>query len=165
MFLEEQLGPLAQLARALPWHGRGQGFKSLMVHHFFMKTTLHHFAYSITPDSLELFLKLLEKMGCSLDYREGDSRWCMIKQGSVKAFIQVTEVHDCPVVDSNKKINTHLAFLSDNPKDDVLEVKSWAKNNNIKFRSGSWSDKELWFDLPDIFLNFVVEIMDRSVVE
>ena len=25
-------GPLAQLARALPWHGRGQGFKSLMVH-------------------------------------------------------------------------------------------------------------------------------------
>ena len=27
-------GPLAQLARALPWHGRGQGFESLKVHHF-----------------------------------------------------------------------------------------------------------------------------------
>lgn len=26
------LGPLAQLARVLPWHGRGQGFESLMVH-------------------------------------------------------------------------------------------------------------------------------------
>jgi hypothetical protein len=25
-------GPLAQLARVLPWHGRGQGFESLMVH-------------------------------------------------------------------------------------------------------------------------------------
>lgn len=34
MFLAEHfiLGPLAQLARVLPWHGRGQGFKSLMVH-------------------------------------------------------------------------------------------------------------------------------------
>ena len=25
-------GPLAQLARAPPWHGGGQGFESLMVH-------------------------------------------------------------------------------------------------------------------------------------
>ena len=28
----KDFGPLAQLARALPWHGRGRGFKSLKVH-------------------------------------------------------------------------------------------------------------------------------------
>ena len=27
-------GLVAQLARALPWHGRGQGFESPQVHHF-----------------------------------------------------------------------------------------------------------------------------------
>ena len=33
-------GPLAQLARALPWHGRGQGFKSLMVHQTYIKISV-----------------------------------------------------------------------------------------------------------------------------
>ena len=32
IFICKIYGPLAQLARALPWHGRGQGFKSLTVH-------------------------------------------------------------------------------------------------------------------------------------
>ncbi len=28
-----KFGAVAQLARALPWHGRGQGFKSPQLHH------------------------------------------------------------------------------------------------------------------------------------
>ncbi len=30
-------GALAQLASALPWHGRGQGFESLMLHQYRFK--------------------------------------------------------------------------------------------------------------------------------
>jgi hypothetical protein len=30
---------------------------------------------------------------------------------------------------------------------------------------GGWSEKELWFDLPDVFTNFVIEIMHTSIVE
>mgnify|MGYP007002348491 FL=1 len=45
-------GPLAQLARALPWHGRGQGFKSLMVHN-------PHFCSTWNKDTLKLILLFL----------------------------------------------------------------------------------------------------------
>ncbi len=33
VIITETYGALAQLASALPWHGRGQGFESLMLHH------------------------------------------------------------------------------------------------------------------------------------
>ena len=36
------------------------------------KTTLHHFAYNITLDNLELVIELFEKMGCELSYPSGE---------------------------------------------------------------------------------------------
>lgn len=130
-----------------------------------MKTTLHHFAHNITPNHLELVLELLEKMGCSLSYREGHARWCMIEQKPIPIDIQMIEVEDTPISNIDKKRNVHIAFLSDNPKEDISELKEWAKNKKIKFIDGGWSEKELWFDLPDVFVNFVIEIMHTSVVK
>lgn len=130
-----------------------------------MKTTLHHFAHTITPQNLELVLELFEKMGCSLAYREGNARWCMVAQKPIPIDIQIIEVQDKPISDIDKKINVHIAFLSDHPKDDILELEKWAKEKGIKFRHGGWSEKELWFDLPDVFVNFVIEIMHTSIVE
>ena len=43
-------GALAQLASALPWHGRGQGFESLMLHQIFM--TDHEFSNGDVEPSL-----------------------------------------------------------------------------------------------------------------
>ena len=130
-----------------------------------MKARLHHFAYNITPNNLELVLELLEKMGCSLSYRGGNKRWCMIEQKPIPIDIQIIEIQDAPISDIDKKINTHIAFLSYNPKEDILELEKWAQNKGTSFANGGWSEKELWFDLPDIFVNFVVEIMHTSIVE
>lgn len=38
-------GALAQLASALPWHGRGQGFESLMLHHVINSPCGYFFVY------------------------------------------------------------------------------------------------------------------------
>ena len=127
--------------------------------------TLHHFAYNITPNNLEFILELLDKMGCSLAYREGEARWCMIEQKPISINIQIIETQDSPVSDIEKKVNTHIAFLSENPREDILKLEKWADDKGIGFRYGSWSERELWFDLPDIFVNFVIEIMHTSIVE
>jgi len=129
-----------------------------------MTPTLHHFAYSITPNNLELVLELLEKLGCTLSYREKDARWCMVEQKPIPIDIQLIETKDKPIATENKT-NTHIAFLSDSPRDEIKQIEQWTKDKNIKFKQGSWSDKELWFDLPDIFTNFVVEIMHTSTIK
>ena len=128
-----------------------------------MKPKLHHFAYNILPNTLENVLELFEKLGCSLDYREEGARWCMINQKPIPINIQIIETNDNPVP-IEKKINTHIAFLSDTPKEDIEEIKKWAEGKGIEFRQGGWSDKELWFDFPKVFINFVVEIMHTSIV-
>lgn len=66
-------------------------------------------------------------------------------------------------IPTKKKVNTHIAFLSDKPKGDLEKIDKWAKINNVRINQGKWSNKELWFDLPDIFINFVIEIMDKRV--
>jgi len=129
-----------------------------------MDVKLHHFAYNVTPNSLELVLELLKKLGCTLTYRKKNARWCMIKQKPIPIDIQIIETKDQPISIENKT-NSHIAFLSYTPKEDIKTIKKWSKDKNIKFRQGGWSDKELWFDLPDLFINFVIEIMHTSIVE
>ncbi|MBT5023525.1 hypothetical protein HOK51_06950 [Candidatus Woesearchaeota archaeon] len=129
-----------------------------------MNLKLHHFAYNIRPDKLELVLELLEKIGCKLSYREENARWCMIQQNSIPVSIQIIETNDKPI-SIDQKTNTHIAFLSNMPKEDIEQIKNWSKNKNVNFRQGEWSDKELWFDLPDVFINFVIEIMHTSIAE
>ena len=125
-----------------------------------MKAKLHHFAYNIKPNKLAIVIELFEKLGCNLSYREGQSRWCMIEQKPLLIDIQIIETKD-KVVPIETKINTHIGFISNNPTKDIKEIASWAEDKKIKFKQGSWSEKELWFDLPDIFTNFVIEIMEK----
>jgi len=87
----------------------------------------------------------------------------MVKQKPISLTIQIIETKDRPI-SIKQKVNTHIAFLSNTPKKDIEEIKRWAGNKNIKFRHGGWSDKELWFDLPGLFTNFVIEIMHTSIV-
>lgn len=129
-----------------------------------MDTKLHHFAYNIRPNTLELVLSVFEILGCELRYRKGEERWCMVGQRTVSTSIQIIEIDD-ESIDIKKKFNTHIGFLSDDQKDDIEKIKKWAEGQNLKFIQGGWSDKELWFDLPDLFINFVIEIMHTSVVE
>ena len=129
-----------------------------------MTVKLHHVSYNIAPNSLESVLELLKKLGCSLTHREKNARWCMIQQTPNPINIQIIETKDQPIP-IEKKTNTHIAFLSDTPKEDIKKIKQWSKENNINFRQGGWSDKELWFDLPNVFINFVIEIMHTSIAE
>ena len=129
-----------------------------------INTTLHHFAYNIKPNKLELVLELFEMLWCRLAYREWEKRWCMIEQKPIPIDIQIIEMN-YDIIPIERKNNTHIAFLSKFPKEDIEKIKKWSENKNLKFQHWDWSDKELWFDLPEIFINFVVEIMHTSIVE
>lgn len=129
-----------------------------------MQPKTHHFAYSIAPGSMEFVLEVFQKLGYELDYREGEARWCLLGSDDSDSLIQLIESDDARNNIVNK-MNTHIGFVSDDPARDVAKVESFVNSGGRDFQSGQWSPQELWFDLPGVFNNFVVEIMDKSVLD
>jgi hypothetical protein len=129
------------------------------------KIKLHHFAYNIKPNTLELVVEMFKFFDCEISYREWNKRWCMIEQKPIWIDIQIIETEFNEIKDIDKKIWSHIAFLSDSPEKQVNLIEKWCLKKWLTFRKWSWNDKEFWFDIPEIFSNFVIEIMDFSVVE
>ena len=126
---------------------------------------LHHCAQNITKDSLEDVIDMFKIFDCTVNYRpDNGHKWAMVSQKELRFSIQIVEVNNDSVSDIEIKKQTHIAFISDNPQKLIDKVGNWAKDKDIKFKQGGWSSKELYFDLPDIFVNFVVEVMHSSIV-
>ncbi|GEM_PF-754385 len=124
---------------------------------------LHHFALKIRPGSLEKAIEFFEEMGMKLSYREGDVRWALVEFVSKKIEIQLIEVEE-KTLKIEEKLATHVAFLTKNPQVEIKELEKWSKQSDVKLEFGGWGKEMLWFDAPDIFVNFVVEVMGYSVV-
>jgi hypothetical protein len=125
---------------------------------------LHHSAYRIVPESFEKVIEIFGLLGCRITFRDGDARWAMIGQDGVSFDIQLIEMDEAPI-QSTTRISSHIAFISHNPKEIIDKIEKWASKSDVKFVRGSWNEQMLWFDLPELFVDFVVEVMNRSVVE
>ncbi len=127
---------------------------------------LHHYAQNVYKGTLEDVLEMYTLFNCGVVYRPNNGyKWAMVAQSQLQFAIQIVEVDDLPISDIELKRKVHIAFISDNPQEIIDKVESWANSKNIKFRQGGWSDKERFFDLPDLFVNFVVEVMHTSIEE
>ena len=125
---------------------------------------LHHCAKRITPNSLKFVMELFYELGCRESYWEDGARWAMIEQKGYDSVIQFIETNQTPQTTEEKR-NSHIAFLSNDPEKDVTLIRKWIRKQNIEINVGKWSDKELYFDCPEIFIDFVIEIMHNSIVE
>jgi hypothetical protein len=127
-----------------------------------VKLTPHHFSVRIQPGQIQPAWFLFALLGFSASYRPPEGGWFMV---AFKFFeIQVIE-SDLDPDPLERRLKNHIAFLSSDPKRAVEQVASWAKRNDLKFDHGKWSDQELWFDLPDVFASFAMEIMHPDVLE
>jgi hypothetical protein len=126
---------------------------------------LHHYCQNITQGHLDNVIEMYQLLNFKVVYIPPNKDWIMVGQDQLRFAIQITQVDDAPISNIEVKKRTHIAFLSDNPQETINIIGNWAKGKNIKFRQGGWSDKERYFDLPDIFVNFVVEVMHTSIEE
>ena len=127
---------------------------------------LHHYAQNITPGTLEAVIEMYRLLGAEVVYRPNTANnWAMVGQPNLNFSIQIIEVKTAAIADIAVKRNVHLAFLSDAPQCVVGQIEAWAATKKIEFRKGGRSDKELYFDLPEIFVDFVIEVMDSSIAE
>ena len=125
---------------------------------------LHHYCQNIVQGHLGDVVEMYRLLGLGIVYDPGkDSGWIMVGQPELRFAIQIAEVADMPISDIDTKKQTHVAFISDDPRKVIEKIETWAKGKGFKFREGGWSEIERYFDLPDIFVNFVVEVMHSSI--
>lgn len=79
-------------------------------------------------------------------------------------IVQFIETDQKPQTTDEKR-NSHIAFLSDDPLADIAALKMWIEGRGKQCMQGSWSDWEHYLDCPEVFIDFVVEVMHRSIVE
>lgn len=129
------------------------------------KSRLHHYCQNIKRGYLNEVVEMYKLLGFDVVYTPPEGDWIMVGQPDLHFSIQIAQVDDIPEKDLDIKKRTHIAFISDNPQEILNKIKKWAEINNIKYREGGWSDIERYFDLPDIFINFVAEVMHTSIEE
>lgn len=123
---------------------------------------LHHSAYKIVIGYSQLIQEFCEHMGAQLVW-EGHDQGREISMAFDNGYrIQFSEINELPDISNNKQ-EAHLAFLSTQPQDDILVIKKWFSDRNIKTRLGKWSDREHWIDCPDIFNDFVIEVFNTKI--
>lgn len=128
---------------------------------------LHHYCQNITKGNLDNVVEMYKLLGFDIVYTPPPSKWpwIMVGQPQLRFAIQISEVDDKPVENLDEKRKTHIALISDDPKSVIEKVGMWAKEKGLAFREGGWSDIERYFDLPDVFVSFVVEVMHISIEE
>ncbi|MFT4326522.1 MAG: hypothetical protein ACMXYK_03410 [Candidatus Woesearchaeota archaeon] len=120
---------------------------------------LHHSAYTIKKgyaDLLEDFCVFLGAKKIWEGFDQGKEIAMQFEEGFTLQFSEITAF---TAVTKNKQ-ETHIAFSSTNPQTDLETIQKWFSDQNIITKTGSWSESELWIDCPEVFSNFVIEILD-----
>lgn len=105
--------------------------------------------------------KFCEFLGAKLIWEGQDQGREIAMQFDNNFCIQFSEINEKPILSSNKQ-ETHLAFSSKNPKEDISKIENWFKENKIETKIESWSETEFWIDCPSVFINFVIEILNTD---
>lgn len=117
---------------------------------------LNHVANRITTGHLDLMLELFtEELEFVLLRRISTDIW--LRQGDSNVDIQFCET-DAPPVGRDKH-NSHISFLSQTPEEELKKIASWFKQRGKKTKIGSWSEREFWLDVPEVFVDFTLESM------
>lgn len=132
-----------------------------------MDPRLHHYCQNIAKDQLQNAVEMYKLLGLDVVYTPPSSKfpWIMVAQKPLNFAIQITEVNDAPIQNLDEKRKIHIAFISDNPRAVIEKVKRRAETKKLAFREGGWSEIERYFDLPEVFIDFVVEVMHTSIEE
>jgi hypothetical protein len=123
---------------------------------------LNHVANRVTHGNLELMLECFtEQLGFVLLRRIPTDIW--LRQGSSNVDIQICET-DAPPIGGDRH-NSHISFLSDNPKAELEKLAAWFEKRGKATKIGSWSAKEFYLDVPDVFVDFAIESMTPDMAD
>jgi len=123
-------------------------------------------------DDFDMVVSLFtEKLGFILLRRKGSVVW--MRQGEIPVDIQLcasdtkpeTKGIDIDVLRRKDhreicdKTRSQIAFLSEHPEEELRKLATEIENKGYKTIVLGFSDKEFFLDIPDVFIDFVIEAM------
>jgi hypothetical protein len=98
---------------------------------------------------------LTERLGFVPLRRTERSAW--FRQPGTNVDLQLSR-SDTAHRDPDKR-RSQVSFLSETPRADLDDLAAWARARGLEASVGSYSDREFYLDLPEAFVDFVIEAM------
>lgn len=117
------------------------------------------------PDAVALFVEhrgfeeILHMDGAMAD---GDFTMSVLRSPGANVDVQLTGMP--PISPQGLKHLSQFGFVSDDAEGDRAALRAWCMSRCLRFVEGEYRPGFLWFDVPDVFMDFVLEIMDRSAL-
>lgn len=133
---------------------------------------LNHCAFRVYKDDFEMVVSLFtDKLGFRVLRRKGSVVW--MRQGETPVDIQLcasdtkpeTKGIDIDVLRRKDhreicdKSRSQIAFLSEQPEKELKQLAAEIEQKGYKTFVLGYSDKEFFLDIPDVFVDFVIEAM------
>ena len=133
---------------------------------------LNHCAFRVYRDDFDMVVSLFtEKLGFMVLRRKGSVIW--MRQGEIPVDIQLcasdtkpeTKGIDIDVLrrkdhrETCDKSRSQIAFLSEQPEKELKQLATEIEKRGYKTFVLGYSDKEFFLDIPDVFVDFVIEAM------
>jgi hypothetical protein len=99
-----------------------------------------------------------------MDGTMGDGNFTMsvLRAPGTNVDVQLTGMP--PISPQGRKHLSQFGFVSDDAEADRAALREWCTSRDLRAIEGEYGPGFLWIDLPDVFMDFVVEIMDRSAL-
>ena len=63
------------------------------------------------------------------------------------------------------KLRSQVSFLSDTPREALEALATWFDTHGLAASVGAYSDREFYLDVPEAFVDFVIEAMRPELAE
>lgn len=116
----------------------------------------NHIANRIQDPHFELIIALMKDQLRFVELRRTE-RSIWLRQPGANIDLQLSR---SPTTHRDEdKRRSQIAFLSDAPQADLQALAAWAQAQGLAASVGSYSEREFFLDLPDAFVDFVIEAM------
>ncbi len=116
----------------------------------------NHVAQRVDARHFETVVQMLaERLGFVLLRRTERSAW--LRQPGTNVDLQLSR-SDTAGRDADKS-RSQVSFLSETPQADLERLAAWARERGLDAHVGAYSGREFYLDLPEAFVDFVVEAM------
>lgn len=123
---------------------------------------LNHFANRVATRHFDTIVEMLKENLGFVELRRGVKAIHMRQPGS-NVDLQFTR-SETAGRDADKR-SSQVSFLSDTPAEDLEKLAAWARARGLESTVGSYSSKEFYLDVPEAFVDFVIEAMTPDCAE